>query len=70
MVANQNPSPKALPRVKRGGERVGSKQDVGRGAIASRAMEKSRYVKVIEEEVRGDHAIEYFLLTGSEKYTF
>ena len=71
MVGNQNPSLKALPMVKRGGEKVGSKQDVGRGAIASRAMEKSRYVKVIEwKEVRGDDPIQYFLLTGSEKYTF
>ena len=48
---------KYLPGA-REGKRGGSKGDVRGGAI-----EKSRYVKVIEGEVRDD-PIEYFLPTG------
>ena len=49
------------------GERGSSKGDVRRGSTARRAMEKSRYVRVIEgKEVRGDDPIEYFLSTGLE----
>ena len=52
---------KHLPRA-REGERGWSKGDVRVGA-----MEKSRYIRVIEgEEVRRDDPIEYFLSTGSE----
>ena len=37
------------------------------GATARGAMEKSRYIWVIEgEEVKRDDSIEYFLLTGVE----
>ena len=42
LIGDQNPGPKAPPRSKKG-ERGGSKGDVREGA-----MEKSRYVKVIE----------------------
>ena len=60
-VDNQNPGPEAPPRSKIGRERRGQRKYQG-GAI-----EKSRYVRVIEvKEVRGDHPIEYFLPTGVE----
>ena len=37
------------------------------GATARRAMEKSRYVRIIKEkEVRRDDPVEYYLFTGSE----
>ena len=43
------------PSVARAGEREGRKGDVMGGATSSGAMEKSRYVRVIEgEEVTGD----------------
>ena len=43
----------------------GSKVNVKGGATTSGAMEKSRYVRVIEgEEVRKDDPVEYFLPTG------
>ena len=54
---DQNSGPKAPPRSKRG------ERDVRGGAI-----EKSRYVRVIEGKVRGDDQIEYFLSTGVESY--
>ena len=42
-----------------------SKGDVGGGATARGAMERSRYVRVIVgEEVRTNDSIEYFLPTG------
>ena len=47
------------------GERGGSRGNVRGGATARGAMEKSRYVRVIEgEEVRRDVPVEYFLPTG------
>ena len=58
LVGDQNQSPEAPPRRKKGG----SKGDVIRRATARGGMEKSRYVRVIEEKkVRGDDSIEYFL---------
>ena len=45
--------------------REGSKKDVRREATARGAIEKSKYVRVIEgKEVKRDDPIEYFLLTG------
>ena len=55
---------KHLPGARKG-KRRGSKGDVRGGATASRVMEKSGCVRVIEgEEVRGDDPVEYFLPTG------
>ena len=52
---------KHLPAATKG-ERGGSKGNIRGGATARGAMEKSRYVRVIEgEEVRGDDPIKYFL---------
>ena len=46
-------------------EREGSKGDVRGVATVRGAMEKSRYVRVIEgKEIRGNDPIEYFLPTG------
>ena len=45
LIGDQNPRPEAPPRSKRGG----SKGDVRGGATVRRAMENSRYVRVIEE---------------------
>ena len=43
----------------------GSTEDVRREATARGAMEKGRFVRIIEgEEVRGDDSVEYFLSTG------
>ena len=57
---------KYLPGA-RESERAGGKGDVMGGATARGAMEKSRYIWVIEgEEVKRDDSIEYFLLTGVE----
>ena len=43
------------------GERGGSKGDIREGATDREAMQKSKYVRVIEGEmVRGDEPIEYF----------
>ena len=45
----------------REGEKGRRKGDIRRGVIAKRAMEKSRYVMVIEgNEIRGDDPMEYF----------
>ena len=45
------------------GNKVESKGNVRRGATAREAMEKGRYVRVIDgEEVRRDDPAEYFLL--------
>ena len=56
---DQKPSPDAPPRRKGGG----SKEDVGREAIA-----KSWGIGVIErKEVKGDQPIEYFLSTGARR---
>ena len=52
---------KHLPRA-RESERGGIKGDVKREASVRGAMEKNKYVGVIEE-VRGDDPIEYFLPT-------
>ena len=47
------------------GERDGIKGDVKGEATAKEAMEKSRYVRIIEgKEISGDDPIEYFLATG------
>ena len=47
------------------GERERSKGNVRGGVTAKGAMEKSRYVRVIEgKKVRGDDPIKYFLPTG------
>ena len=54
---------KHLPGA-REGERGGSKEDVKGEATARRAMEKSKYVRAIEKEVREDDPIEYLLATG------
>ena len=52
---------KHLPRA-RIDERGGSNRDIRGRATAKGAMEKSRYVRVIEgEEVRRDDPIEYFV---------
>ena len=61
LVGVQKPSREALPRSKKGQE----KREQSEGATARRAMEKSRYVRVIEgEDVKRDGAIEYFFNTG------
>ena len=70
LVGDQNPSPEAPSKSKRGE----SKGDVRGRATARRAMEKSRYVRVIErsqsqdqgqgKKVGRDDLIEYFLLRG------
>ena len=63
LVGDENPGPEACPRSKRGE----SRGDVRGGATARGAMEKSRYVRVVEGEgVRGDDPVKYFLPTGSE----
>ena len=56
---------KHLPKARKG-KRGGSKKNVRGGATARGAMEKSRYVRVIEEEeeVRRDDPVKYFLSTG------
>ena len=55
---------KHLPEARQG-ERERSKRQIGGGAAARKAMEKSRYVWVIGgKKVRGDDLIEYFLATG------
>ena len=59
LVGDQSSGPEASPISKR----RGSKGDVWREATARGAIEKSRYVRVIEE-VREDDPIEYFLPTG------
>ena len=59
LVGNQNPGHEASPQSQRGG----SKRDARREATARRAIEKSRYVRVIEEVTRDD-PIEYFLPTN------
>ena len=60
LVGDQNPGPEAPPWSKKGREREGSKGDVRGGA-----MEKSRYVRVIEgKQIRRDDPIEYFLPTN------
>ena len=57
---------KHLPGARQG-EIAGSKGDVRGGATARGAMEKSRYVRIIEGEgVRKDDPIKYFLPTGIE----
>ena len=57
---------KHLPGA-RMGERGVSKGDVRGGATARGAMEKSRYIWVIEgEEVRRDNLLECFVSMGSE----
>ena len=61
LISDQNSGPEASPGSKRGG----SKRDVRRGATAKGVMEKSRYVRFIEEEeVRRDDPIKYFLPMG------
>ena len=46
-------------------ERGGSKGNFRGGATVKEAMEKGRYVRVIEgEEVRGDDPVKYFLPMG------
>ena len=62
LVGDQNPGPEASPRSKRGE----GKGDVRRGATARKAIEKSRYVRAIEE-VRGDDPIKYLLPTEVRK---
>ena len=48
----------------RSGKRGGSKRDVKGGANSNGAIEKSRYVRVVEgEEVRRDDPIKNFLPT-------
>ena len=47
LVGDHNPGPEALPKSKRGG----NKEEVRGGATASGAMEKSRYVRIIEGEM-------------------
>ena len=59
LVGDQNQGPEASPRSKRGG----IKENARRKATARGAMEKSRYVRVIEE-VREDDPVKYFLPTG------
>ena len=57
-LVDQNPGPEAPLRSKRGG----SEGDVKGGLTAKGALEKSRYIKVIEGEgVRRDDPTEYFL---------
>ena len=60
-IDDQNPGPKAPPISKKGRER--REQRIYRGGATDRgAMEKSRYVRVIEgKEVRRDDPIEYVL---------
>ena len=61
LVGDQNPSPEAPPRGRRGG----SKGDVRRGETSRGAMEKSWCLRVIErKEV---DPIEYFFSTRSEE---
>ena len=49
------------------GKREGRKGDVRRKAASREAMEKRRYVRIIERKgVKGDNPIEYFLAGGSE----
>ena len=44
-----------------------SERGRSKGNVLGGAMEKDRYVRVIErEEIRRDYPIEYFLSTGSE----
>ena len=65
LVDDQNPCPEAPPRsrIERRGE---SKGNVRGGATIRGAMEKSRYVRVIEgEEVRRNDPVEYFSLLGN-----
>ena len=46
-------------------KRGGSEGDIRGAATAREAMEKSRYIRVIErEKVRRDDTLEYFLDTG------
>ena len=55
---------KHLPGARKS-ERDGSKGNFRGGATARGAMEKSRYVRVIErEEVRRDDSVKYFLPVG------
>ena len=57
---------KHLPGARQG-ERGRSKGNVRGGATGRESMEKSRYVRVIEEkEVRRDDTFEYFLPRGLE----
>ena len=66
LVGDQTQILKHLPGT-REGERGGSNENVRGGATAREAMEKSRYVRLIErKEVRKDDPIKYFLPTGSE----
>ena len=59
LVGDQKPGPKYLP-----GAREGIKGDVRRGANARGAMEKNKYIRIIEgEEVGADDPIEYILPT-------
>ena len=58
---DQNQSPIAPPRTKKGG----NKGDVRKGVTASIALEKVRSVRVIDgKEVRRDNPMKYFLSAG------
>ena len=64
LVGNQNPGSDYVSGA-REGERGGSQEDVRGSANARRAIEKSRYGRVIEvKEVRGDDSIQHFFPTG------
>ena len=64
LIGDQNQGSEAFPRSNRRRQKK-DKKDVKRGVTARGAMEKSRYVRVIEgEEVRRDDPIKYFLPTG------
>ena len=64
LVGDQNLSPEALPMSERRQEKREQKRCQER-ATARIAMEKSRYVRIIERKgVRGDDPVEHFLPMG------